>query len=73
MLQIVTFRDHTISALPIPVGNGRWGASYMICNCGKRVRSSSEIPTQSSYELAERAALLLAMQYVEERLPLPQA
>jgi hypothetical protein len=72
MLEIVTFRGHTISALSNLVGDGRWGSSYTICKRGERIRNSSEIPCQGSRELAESAAILLAMQYVEERLTLAQ-
>jgi hypothetical protein len=72
MLEIVSFRGHTISALSILVGDGRWGASYTICARGERIRNSSEIPLQSSQELAESAAILLAIQYVEERLTMAQ-
>lgn len=72
MLQILNFRGHTISVLSVLVGDGRWGASYMVCKRGERIQNSSETPIQSSYELAESAAILLAMQFVEERLGLTQ-
>ncbi|MDB5760177.1 MAG: hypothetical protein JWM30_3466 [Burkholderia sp.] len=72
MLEIVTFRGHTISALSTLVGDGRWRASYTVCRYGERIRISSEAPFQSSRELAESAAILLAIQYVEDRLRRPQ-
>jgi len=72
MLHIVTFRSYTISAHSVLVGDGRWSGSYMVCNHGERIRNSSEVPFQRSRELAESAAILLAIQYVEERLMLAQ-
>jgi hypothetical protein len=68
MLEIVTFRGHTISTLSLLVGDRRWQASYMVCRFGERIRNSSETPLQSSKELAESAAIILAIQYVEDRL-----
>lgn len=67
MLNIITFREYTISAIPVPIVNGRWSARYTICRCGEIVRNSSEIPPQSSSQFAESAAILLAIQYVEEQ------
>ena len=68
MIEILIFRDHTISALPIFLGDGCWGASYTVCRRGKFVRNSDKIPQQRSPELAQRAAISLAIQCVEERL-----
>lgn len=68
MIEILVFHDHTISALPIFFGDGCWGASYTVCRHGKFVQNSNEIPHQRSPELAQRAAILLAIECVEERL-----
>jgi hypothetical protein len=68
MLHIVTFRDYTISARSVLVGDGRWSGSYTVCERGKLIRNSSEVPVQRFRELAESAAILLAVQYVEKRL-----
>ena len=68
MLHIVSFHNYTISARSLLVGDGRWSGSYMVCERGERIRNSSEVPIQRSRELAESAAILVGIQYVEERL-----
>ena len=73
MLEIIAFRDYTISALSIVAGDGRWGSSYTVCKRGERIRTTSEIPLQGSRELAECAAILFAIQYVEELQTMAQA
>lgn len=70
MLHIVSFRNYTISARSVLVGDHRWSGSYTVCERGQRIRNSSEVPLQRSRELAESAAILFGIQYVEERLAL---
>ena len=68
MLKIITFRSYTISALWTLVGHDRWSASYMVCDRGRRICHSSEVPMQSSPELAESAALIAGCHYVEDHI-----
>ena len=72
MLHIISFRDYTISARSVLVGDGRWSGSYTVCERGEMIYNSSEVPLQKFRELAESAAILVGIQYVEERLALAE-
>jgi hypothetical protein len=68
MLKIITFHEHTISAVSILVGDRRWGASYTVCDSGKLVQNSREVSFQRSPHDAEIAAIIRGIQYVQTRL-----
>ena len=68
MINVVTFRGHTISALPYLLGDRLWGATYTVCLRGEVVCNSNDAPLQSTAGLAQSAAVLTAIRYIEDRL-----
>jgi hypothetical protein len=66
MSDVVPYRGHTISVNSIFVGADRWGASYTVRNGSKMIQRSNDVPFQSSPQLAESAAFVIAIQYVED-------
>lgn len=68
MINVVTFREHTISAFPYLLGDCLWSATYTVCRQGEIIRHSKNISRHRSAQLAEDAAMQAAIRYVECRL-----
>jgi hypothetical protein len=66
MSDVITYRGHLISVKPIPVGADRWSASYTVRLGSTVIQRSNDVPVQNVPQLAESAAFIVAIQYVED-------
>jgi len=68
MSDVVIFRGYTITVNSVSVDADRWSASYTVRDSAALIQRSSDIPFQDSPLLAKSAAVIVAIQYVEDWL-----